>query len=206
MDVEGDRIIEFAEKHWAANKKKPHRRWNGRQIKNAFQTAIALATWDYNDDTEGQSLQRPRLTDKHFKVVSETSAHFDDYLGKTHQIDEDETFSVLAQREGLRSDDMPSLDLGERRRTSLVSSKSRRRTTRSAANDSIEEEKDSEVSDDDNDEMQALERKLKKMQRRKAMSRDKKDDDSEDMEIEKPRRTSKGKKQRRNYSDESDSE
>ena len=203
MDVEGDRIMEFAEKHWAGNQRKSHRRWNGRQIKNAFQTAIALATWDFKDGKDCQNLQRPRLTDKHFKVVSQTSAHFDDYLSKTHQIDEDETFSVLAQREGLRSDDMPRMDLGERRQSPLVSSKSRRRSARNAAYDDIEEEKDDEASNDESEKVRALKRELKKLERKTI--KDKKDD-SEDMETEEPRRKSRGKKQRELYSDESESE
>ena len=204
IDVEEEGIKQFAIDHWVANKQKPSRRWNGRQIKNAFQTAIALATWDYNDEVDGRHLQRPRLTEKHFDIVSQTSAHFDDYLSKTHQIDEDETFGVLAQREGLRNDDVPTINWGRGiRGSSAANSRSRRhRSIRNgvAKDESYEDEEGkSERSDDDVDvEMRELERKLQQMRRRKSSTKDRRDDDYDDEEEndEPPRRKSKTKPSR----------
>lgn len=78
-------IKQFAKDHGkeAKNSSSKHR-WNGRQIKNAFQTAIALAEWEV---LEEQALSKnkdkpvqPLLLDRHFRTVSEASARFDYYL------------------------------------------------------------------------------------------------------------------------------
>lgn len=143
IDVDEERILKFAQAQWAASKKKLTRRWNGRQIKNAFQTAVALATWDFNDSHEGANLERPLLLDKHFEIVSQTSAHFDDYLSNVHGIDEDDidTFAEMAERDHLRNDNIV-LDRTQRRGSSTLNSKPRR-TIRavSTPHDSSDEEK-----------------------------------------------------------------
>ena len=179
-----------------ANKSKPSRRWNGRQIKNAFQTAIALATWDFNDGKPGKSLQRPKLTDKHFSIVSQTSAHFDDYLSATHQIDDDETYSgVLAEREGLRNDNVPKINWGgheghrgSKRELSIAKSKSplprngRYNRIKGEISDNEEGEEDdgynsgdieerTDMVDDDDAKMRALEQELQRMKRRKSSTK-----------------------------------
>ncbi|KAL9607759.1 MAG: hypothetical protein Q9167_007355 [Letrouitia subvulpina] len=41
IEFDKHELVEFAKWHWKAG-----HRWNGRQIRNAFQTAIALAEWD----------------------------------------------------------------------------------------------------------------------------------------------------------------
>ena len=176
-----------------ANKYKPSRRWNGRQIKNAFQTAIALATWDFNDGKDAKLLQRPKLTDKQFSVVSQTSAHFDDYLSATHQIDDEETYGVLAQREGLRSDNVPRINWGghegrrgSKRDSSMAISKSprprygRNNRIRNRPIDQEDEEEEKYESfgsgeigeragmyDEDDAETRALEQELQRRRRRK---------------------------------------
>lgn len=106
IDVEDDKIMKFAKAQWSESKSKLTRRWNGRQIKNAFQIAIALAKWDFNDDKNSgkTDLKRPKLSEKQFKVVSQTSAHFDDYISNVHGIEEDDTYATLAERETLRKD------------------------------------------------------------------------------------------------------
>ncbi|KAL8911012.1 MAG: hypothetical protein Q9171_003748 [Xanthocarpia ochracea] len=90
--VEKEPIQEFARNHW-----KDGHRWNGRQIRNAFQTAIALAEYDFNErcirceTTREPPPAMPVLEAKHFKAVAETSAQFHDYLtetlgGSTHKL------------------------------------------------------------------------------------------------------------------------
>lgn len=81
-------IMNFAQGHWADNEASKTN-WNGRQIKNAFQTAIALAEWDYMDsqsklksDTGG-----PLLEARHFRQVAEASARFDQYLASVRNSD-----------------------------------------------------------------------------------------------------------------------
>ncbi|EEU38115.1 uncharacterized protein NECHADRAFT_84360 [Fusarium vanettenii 77-13-4] len=108
VDVEEDKIRQFVDQHWELNKGKPSRRWNGRQIKNAFQTAIAMAKWDFYDAGRSTELERPFLKAAHFKFVARTSDHFDDYVRDIHGFQEEEdAYSILAGREDLRQDDDP---------------------------------------------------------------------------------------------------
>ena len=104
IDLDEKAILNFSKKHWLAGNERPSRRWNGRQIKNAFQTGIALANWDFAHEKTDARGPRPLLTDKHFKVVAQTSAHFDDYISKMHNVEDEDTWAVVAQREQFRED------------------------------------------------------------------------------------------------------
>ncbi|KKP04181.1 hypothetical protein THAR02_03699 [Trichoderma harzianum] len=78
-----DKSIErFAEKHYRSNK--AHVRWNGRQIRNAFHIAVALAENEAMEEsgTSGNDKKPPRatLSTRHFRKVQDTSAGFDNYL------------------------------------------------------------------------------------------------------------------------------
>ncbi|KAI1877844.1 uncharacterized protein JN550_000026 [Neoarthrinium moseri] len=59
-------------------------KWNGREIRNAFQTAVALAEYDGEKDEDG----RIRVTDAHFKPILEMSQSFKKYLEELHMGDE----------------------------------------------------------------------------------------------------------------------
>ncbi|OJJ42804.1 hypothetical protein ASPZODRAFT_136934 [Penicilliopsis zonata CBS 506.65] len=59
-------------------------KWNGREIRNAFQTAVALAEYDAEKDEEG----RVMVTDSHLRAVVELSKDFKDYLNDLHHGDE----------------------------------------------------------------------------------------------------------------------
>lgn len=111
VDFAEDEIRKFAQQHWLDNVENASRHWNGRQIKNAFQTAIALANWEYYETKQGQSLERPLLKAKHFDRVAKTSAHFDDYISHIYNISED-TYGVLAARSEIRNDTHPAMSLG----------------------------------------------------------------------------------------------
>ena len=89
--VDRPEIEAFARRHW-----KDGKRWNGRQIRNAFQTAVALAEYEFKEkcqkceQTGDKPPFRPALEDQHFRAVATTSAEFDDYLqsvmhGQTHE-------------------------------------------------------------------------------------------------------------------------
>lgn len=93
-DVKG--ITKYAKRHYRTLEKSKRATWNGRQIKNAFQTAIALAEFDAK--TEHNS--KPILSTKHFEVVARASEGFDYYLSMIHGTDADR-----AKREGMRFDD-----------------------------------------------------------------------------------------------------
>ncbi|KAK1831670.1 hypothetical protein QBC39DRAFT_350605 [Podospora conica] len=71
--------------------------WNGREIRNALQTAVALAEFDAEKDEEGTIL----ITDAHLKAVVELSADFKTYLNDLHRGDE----AKRAERKYERLDD-----------------------------------------------------------------------------------------------------
>ncbi|EFY96203.2 ATPase (AAA) domain protein [Metarhizium robertsii] len=56
-------------------------KWNGREIRNAFQTAVALAEYDDEKDEDGKII----LSDTHFRAVLELSKDFKDYLNDLHK-------------------------------------------------------------------------------------------------------------------------
>ena len=79
--VHEDEIRAFARDHW-----RDGHRWNGRQIRNAFHTALALAEYDFHEacimceETGDKPPSKPKLLAKHFKAVAQTSAEFDNFL------------------------------------------------------------------------------------------------------------------------------
>jgi hypothetical protein len=72
-------------------------RWNGRQIRNAFQTVLALAEFDSkNKNAESKKFL---VSKKHFRIVANASVQFNEYLMATHGADEDR----IAKRETMRA-------------------------------------------------------------------------------------------------------
>ncbi|KAL2858268.1 hypothetical protein BJX68DRAFT_262805 [Aspergillus pseudodeflectus] len=95
VELNEKRIMKFAEAQWEAGS-----RWNGRQIKNAFQTAVALADWDsLKKPKDGPSA--PKLRTKHIQAVVKTSNHFELYLTQVRRSDPER-----AKMHGLRRDDL----------------------------------------------------------------------------------------------------
>jgi hypothetical protein len=113
--VEKAEIIAFAKERFRKNASDT--RWNGRQIRNAFQTAIALAEYDLAEDIKEQQLRdqqdglnidRPELRGRravlrveHFEKVARASKDFDEYLTSVHGRNESER----AFHESTRKDD-----------------------------------------------------------------------------------------------------
>lgn len=84
IDIREKEILDFAEKYWRANKKM---RWNGRQIRNACQTALALAEFD----AQGGSHERVKYANAevqlkvgHLEIVSKAYLDFIMYLKKIY--------------------------------------------------------------------------------------------------------------------------
>ena len=95
VDIEEDEIMEFAEKQYLKAKKDDTGRWNGRQIRNAFQTAIALAEWDLKIE----KTKTAKLTRARFEKVEKASREFDKYLKDTHGgANEGERAQILHER------------------------------------------------------------------------------------------------------------
>ncbi|KAI0514731.1 P-loop containing nucleoside triphosphate hydrolase protein [Xylaria bambusicola] len=59
-------------------------KWNGREIRNAFQTAVSLAEYDAEKGEDGKIM----ITDDHLRAVVELSRDFKEYLGELHRGDE----------------------------------------------------------------------------------------------------------------------
>ena len=101
-------ILRFASRHYK-DLAGSETTWNGRQIRNAFQTAIALAEWDaYQGQLKFKSPVplKPRLEAEHFERVAQASKHFDAYLKET-QVG---TMADLASNNRERKDDFPGAD------------------------------------------------------------------------------------------------
>ncbi|KAI1765476.1 hypothetical protein GGR53DRAFT_529535 [Hypoxylon sp. FL1150] len=115
IKVEFDRqeLLEFAEEHYQEHHKK-HTSWNGRQIRNAFQTAIALGQYERTakmkkkgltpDEALASNKKKWRvveLTRKNLDTIAETAYDFDKYMKSVHK----DTDAALAKVEQLRDDD-----------------------------------------------------------------------------------------------------
>lgn len=72
-------IMEFVRDLWDNQQSQPEHKpvWNGRQIRNAFQTAVALAEWQKQNDQTPGPIQVRR---EHFDKVARVSMEFNSYL------------------------------------------------------------------------------------------------------------------------------
>ena len=93
MEADEHGILEFAEQQF--KKGQPTQsNWNGRQIRNAFQTAAALAEYDAQDH-----MQKPhrgpiycRLVIRHFDIVAQAAEQFDAYINTVSGVTADRSF------------------------------------------------------------------------------------------------------------------
>ncbi|KAH7088211.1 hypothetical protein FB567DRAFT_333459 [Paraphoma chrysanthemicola] len=96
---------EYDAKMYVRSKEVQALEWNGREIRNAFQTAVALAVYDWkhkkNDD-------HPEVTENHLKQVVSMSSAFRKYMKAAHSGMDD---SALALKYGNREDGFPSTPL-----------------------------------------------------------------------------------------------
>jgi hypothetical protein len=83
-----DLIMRFARIHFGWYKRWNRSPWNGRQIRNAFQTAIALASFDAKRERvmTGKPITAS-LTFKHFRTVAEATDQFETYMRETTGFD-----------------------------------------------------------------------------------------------------------------------
>jgi hypothetical protein len=78
--------------------------WNGREIRNAFQTAVALCEYEFK--TQGEPGEAPALERDHFEQVCEMALQFKKYLEEVHGADESER----AAKVRARAKDVAALD------------------------------------------------------------------------------------------------
>lgn len=80
VEVDEDRIIDFAKDLFDKPQQQNGNtlRWNGRQIRNAFQSALAIAEYVAKDGVP------VKLEISHFEKVAKASSEFDYYLSRVH--------------------------------------------------------------------------------------------------------------------------
>jgi len=79
IQIDNQQILEYAKLHFETQcRLTGGTGWNGRQIRNAFQSATALAQFECKNSTEPVHLQV-----RHFEIVAKAAAEFDDYLIRT---------------------------------------------------------------------------------------------------------------------------
>ena len=93
VDIDEKKILKFADNQYKEAMKNHRGSWNGRQIRNAFQTAIALAEWEAKANKT-----KPKLSVDKFKQVAQASLDFDQYLATVHGGDEESRASTVRER------------------------------------------------------------------------------------------------------------
>ena len=91
IKIEEDEIVEDVGKYFRAHEEA---RWNGRQIRNACQTALALAEFDAQPrgkkyDLKTKSTARVHLRASHLQIVANAYLEFMQYLKEVHGADAD---------------------------------------------------------------------------------------------------------------------
>jgi hypothetical protein len=89
-------LNEAAQTYVLENREVQNTKWNGRQIRNAFQTAVALAEYEQNPDGKKGSFT---VSLKHFKKVVELSRKFEEYIVKAKGA----KHSAIIESEGIRA-------------------------------------------------------------------------------------------------------
>ncbi|KAJ8127808.1 hypothetical protein O1611_g5828 [Lasiodiplodia mahajangana] len=112
--IKDDKIIEFAKRHWKTTPR--HARWNGRQIRNAFQIASSMARYDTSKEhlaneknADNEKPEQPVLDDSHFELVAEIMKRFDTYFEMaTGETDEQAALLDKARDDRVRNEDLAS--------------------------------------------------------------------------------------------------
>ncbi|GAA82235.1 AAA family ATPase [Aspergillus luchuensis IFO 4308] len=114
LAIDGESIMDYAKWHYDTHEQ--NERWNGRQIRNAFQIAYSLAHYETGRNSQGQwdedaepnikkASNGPRATHtlnyRHFVLVAKAIEKFDDYLYDAIAC----TDMDHARDNGLRADD-----------------------------------------------------------------------------------------------------
>lgn len=102
--IKKNEIIRFAREHYNRHTNLDSRgvgRWNGRQIRNAFQIASSLAQYGDEEDEEMQEdgqREQKQLGEKWFKLVEETTTAYDQYRDSIIRATDDENAMNRGER------------------------------------------------------------------------------------------------------------
>jgi hypothetical protein len=144
VTIDKKQILKFAKEHYDDNEEG---RWNGRQIRNAFHTAVAMAEFDertktgvYNEDKDIPIM----IGREQFEKIAHTVNEFDDYMRQTLRT----SYETKAAKEKMRAK-LPAAGRSEREHSSKKAS-SKKKTSKSkiSSDDSSEDEKARIESDD----------------------------------------------------------
>ncbi|CCC13169.1 hypothetical protein SMACR_06388 [Sordaria macrospora] len=98
ITIDQEKIMQFIHLHWES---KDRMRWNGRQIRNGCQTALALAEFE----AQGGNLERVvdanaevKITYKHIRIVSKSYREFNHYLERVYDRDLDRRAKYMGIR------------------------------------------------------------------------------------------------------------
>lgn len=83
LSIDPRSILHYAAWHYDINETSPEQRWNGRQIRNAFQIAYSLAQFDMNSTVlsqGGKARDRLTLNWHQFDMVAKAVEKFESYL------------------------------------------------------------------------------------------------------------------------------
>lgn len=98
ITVDSSSILKWAERHFHNNEE--FGRWNGRQIRNAFQTAASLAHYDaLNPEAAEPGVKPGFLNEVHFNKVAQATRQFDQYMTRVNRA----TDAELARKQGIRA-------------------------------------------------------------------------------------------------------
>ncbi|KAH5013646.1 hypothetical protein HBI75_193830 [Parastagonospora nodorum] len=100
VTVASSEIKKFAKTHWEEN---PKARWNGRQIRNAFHTAVAMAEFQAREKETGEGYDADKdvkitIGREQFEKIAKTAKEFDNYMTETMG----DTYDGKASRTGMR--------------------------------------------------------------------------------------------------------
>jgi SpoVK/Ycf46/Vps4 family AAA+-type ATPase len=115
VEISDKEIHKWAKKRLTSSDKSLRIYWNGRQIRNAFQTALALAEFEAQQQQGKQAAKAgtaddsvepapPKVTKEHFKRIAKAIAHFDNYLTQVHFGQDEDS---IARRNEERGDNPP---------------------------------------------------------------------------------------------------
>ncbi|KAI0548396.1 hypothetical protein F4679DRAFT_551013 [Xylaria curta] len=151
INCKNKEILEFAKKHYKNLKDSENLIvWNGRQIRNAFQTAIAIAAYNASHQSGVGGEAVPVLDASQFEMVARSAKQFDRYLKKASLNTDAEIARIAAEREddyASSSEDDTNRPKERLKKNNRMTSKKRKSSRR---NDSDEDsDDDSEKSSDE---------------------------------------------------------
>ena len=166
VTINREEIMKFARKHWKDSKEDERARWNGRQIRNAFHTAVAMAEFSARVQKDGKGYDERKDVEitvgrAEFEKIATTARQFDEYMYETMGT----TYEDKAFKEGLRKKQQKK----EEEEKEKKNRKKKKKQTKSKS-DSDSSSSESESDDDDDDDAKKKKKPKKKQPKSKKQS------------------------------------